>query len=84
MAAKYKRWSRHYPWDVWLAKRRFQLIKGRDYECRTWTMAQQVTNRANKAGLRASFSFGDTDASFWVTLKPKDQPAGNGKAGKHS
>lgn len=43
-----KFFGRRYPWKRWFSMPQFTLIKGRDYNGRTDTMAQQVRNAASR------------------------------------
>lgn len=44
-----------HPWKQWLSrKRKFCLVKGKDYSCQTHSMAQQFRNLASKMNLRVS------------------------------
>ena len=48
-----------HPWDRWFRKRRFRLLRGRDYTCMTHCMSVQVRAAAIKRGLRASVMVND-------------------------
>ena len=41
-----KKFGRRYPWETWFARKRFTLVRGRDYDCLTHGMAQTVRNAA--------------------------------------
>jgi hypothetical protein len=44
-----------YPWKRWLAKRgKSKFIRGRDYGCEPYCMAQQFRNAAQKLGISLS------------------------------
>jgi len=38
-----------YPWQQWLRQSKFCLVRGTDYHCEPYIMAQQVRNAANRA-----------------------------------
>lgn len=38
--------ARRYPWANWFSKKSFTLVKGRDYNGRTYSMVQQIRNTA--------------------------------------
>ena len=37
-----------YPWDKWLSKGRFTLVRGKDFICANSSMVQQIRNRASR------------------------------------
>lgn len=45
-----------YPWSKWFSKKRFTLVKGRDFDCQTYSMALQLRRKAAKLGVRVSLS----------------------------
>lgn len=45
--------KRLYPWETWLGRKRFTILRGRDYACSQGTMSQSIRNMASKAGLKA-------------------------------
>lgn len=51
-----------YPWDKWLeSKKRVWLKQGRDYDCQSHSMAQQIRNAAGKRNKTVSVCIdGDT------------------------
>jgi hypothetical protein len=46
MKTNAKKFGVRYPWEKWFRRKSFTLQKGRDYECRTYTMAQAIRNAA--------------------------------------
>jgi hypothetical protein len=47
MVRKYKRkGARRYPWREWFNLKSFTLVQDVDYDCHTYTMAQQIRNAA--------------------------------------
>ena len=44
---------RIYPWESWLKRRRFTLLRGRDYACSASAMTQMLRNLASQANLQA-------------------------------
>lgn len=51
--ARVKRKTR-YPWDKWLTQPQTILLRGRDYRCTTFGLAQQVRQQASRRGIRVS------------------------------
>jgi hypothetical protein len=51
-----KLFGRRYPWARWFRRGVFTLVKGRDYNGRSYTMAQQVRNAASRPGHRLKVS----------------------------
>jgi hypothetical protein len=41
-----------YPWTKWFRKRRFRLLRGRDYICSTHGMAAMIRNKAGTPAYR--------------------------------
>jgi hypothetical protein len=68
--AKRKRYRRGlYPWEKWLKLRKpFTLYHRVDYDCPTYSMAQQVRNRLVQTGLRASITIAPNEESLTITL----------------
>ena len=48
-----------YPWDMWLKKKKFTLVKGKDYRGMPHSMAQQIRNAAHSRNLKVSISIWD-------------------------
>ncbi len=44
----------HDPWDKWLKRKRFRLVRGRHYNCMPHSMGVQVRTAAANRGLRVS------------------------------
>jgi len=44
-----KKYGRRYPWREWFARGYFALCRGKDYTCRTPSMAQLVYQAARRA-----------------------------------
>lgn len=55
-----------YPWSKWFLRGRFTLRRGRDYECASHGMAQQVRNTAYKRGVTVSLEVGDDHVKVQV------------------
>ena len=45
--------GRRYPWDDWLSRSSFALIRGKDYDCMPHGMGQMIRSRCYDRGLRA-------------------------------
>ena len=43
-----------YPWDRWFRRKRFTLVKNKDYDCMTHSMAIQVRQAAWKREIQVS------------------------------
>ena len=41
-----------YPWNKWFQRKRFRLIRGRDYHCMPHSMSVQIRNAAIQRGVR--------------------------------
>lgn len=41
---------RKYQWEEWLKAGKTKLEKGKDYDCDSWSMAQQTRNWAGRLG----------------------------------
>ncbi len=63
--SKPRRWNRH-PWDAWFSRLVFVLVRGRDYDCRTDSMASLVKAEARARGLRVSVTIADDFRSLTV------------------
>lgn len=63
-----KKFCRRYPWETWFGAGAFTLAQGRDYNGRTYTMAQQIRTMASKLGLRVSIDISDNGKSLTATV----------------
>jgi hypothetical protein len=69
---KVKKYGRRYPWKKWLASKSFSLFRGKDFNGRAYTMAQQVRNRVRgHATIRVSIEIADDDRSLTVHVLRK-------------
>jgi hypothetical protein len=76
-----KLFGRRYPWARWFRRGVFTLVKGRDYNGRTYTMAQQVRNAAGRPQhrLKVNIQMPLDEQSLTVrVLGPLDQKRGAG------
>lgn len=74
MSGQYKRRPPHYdaernqvvyPWKRWFSKKGATvLVRRRDYQCLTHSMAQQVRNAARLYGYRVHIIVGDASVTF--------------------
>lgn len=55
-----------YPWDDWLSKGRFTLVRGVHYNCATHGMHQTAINAARKRGLKISVRM--TDGTITIAV----------------
>lgn len=46
--------NRKYPWAKWLSRKRFALLKDRDFTCQPHSMAQTIRTRFAKDGVHVS------------------------------
>lgn len=60
------KFNQKYDWGTWFARTVLYLRKGRDYECDTVAMAQQVRNEAVKRRLKVRIS--ETAAGLRVVV----------------
>ncbi len=76
-----KRLITRYPWDRWFIKKRFRLVKGGHYVCKTHGMAAQVRNAAHIRNLSISLSIDDGSIEVHVNGDngPKKLPTAKGK-----
>ena len=58
---------RRYPWDDWFSRKGFVLKPGRDYDCLTITMVNQIRTQASKRNLRVTIST-NHEGTIWVTV----------------
>jgi hypothetical protein len=65
------RYGRRYPWGAWFSKRRLTLWKGRDYNGRTDTFAQQIRSIAPRHGVSVSIRIAADGNSLCLTVYPK-------------
>ena len=56
-----------YPWDLWFQLDNFVLMRGRDYNCSSFSFGQQVRNAAVSRGIRIKIRVDDWD-NFHVTV----------------
>ena len=69
-----------YPWKLWFARRTFTLLRGSDYRCRTYSMAQTVRNAAARMRVRVAVKILAGEMGVVVRVHPLNQRAGtNGK-----
>ena len=65
MDKKKKKKLRRYPWEKWMnSDERTTLRRGRDYDCMTHSMAQQVRMEATRWGLSVSIQIADDGKSL--------------------
>ncbi len=60
---KQKRLPR-YPWNRWLKRKRFRLVRGKDFACMPHSMAVQVRNAAAKQSIRVSVTIDENILSI--------------------
>ncbi len=62
--------DRIYDWDDLFSREGYTtLTKGKDYDCLTHSMAQQIRNEAKNRRVRVTISITETGLSFRVGLK---------------
>jgi hypothetical protein len=67
-----KKHGRRYPWTLWFQRRNFRLIKGKDYVCRSDTMASMIRREAAKGKHDIEdISLEVSETSVGVTIKRK-------------
>lgn len=57
-----------YPWERWFRKGRVVLRRGRDYECATHGMMQQIRNKAPAHGYSVSITMDPVEDQFACTF----------------
>lgn len=60
--------GRRYPWNEWFGAKKFYVRKGRDYNGRTDTFAQQVRTRASERGLSVSVEIDEDGEGLRVVV----------------
>ncbi len=63
-----KKYGNRYPWKLWFKEKRFVLTKGKEFHGKTYTMAQQVRNKANSLGIRVSIHMSKDDSTITVEI----------------
>lgn len=63
------KYGRRYPWVKWFSKRSFRLLAGRDYDCRTYTMAQMVRNTASRLRYKVSVTVYPDESGLSVKVR---------------
>lgn len=71
---KPSKYGRRYPWLRWFGQLHFTLKKGRDYDCRTDTMANMVRQAAARHGYKVSILIADDGRSMWVAVLERPNP----------
>lgn len=66
-----------YPWSVWFENQRFTLVRGVDYSCHTYAMAQQVRNaaRPKRCNVRVSIKIAADGESLTVVVSRPNRSA---------
>lgn len=63
-----KKFGVRYPWDHWFKCRPLTLYKGRDYDIKTYSMAQMIRTAAKARGLTVEIKTGEDEAYLLVTV----------------
>lgn len=58
----------HYPWQLWFSKSFFIIYRGRDYDCRSYIMAQMIRNAASLRRLSISLQIAANERSITVKV----------------
>ena len=69
MTITIKKYAARYAWSDWFRRvgRKVTLERGKDYQHRTYTMAQQIRRAARKHGLRVSITMAEDEESLTFT-----------------
>ncbi len=60
--------STRYPWELWFKNKSFVLKKGKHFEGKTYTMAQQVRNYAHRQAIRVSIHMSKDESLITVKV----------------
>ena len=62
--------SHRHPWQLWFARDRFRLVRGRDYRYKTSSMAQEIRSYVARHldGVRVSIEIADDELSLLVLV----------------
>ena len=63
-----KKFGRRYPWGHWFGQRSFTLVRGRDYDCRTSSMAQQVYQASRRKGHKIKIELPEDEMEIRVSV----------------
>lgn len=61
------RFNAKYDWDKWFRRKRFTLVRGKDYSCSQGVMAQQIRTAAHRRGFYVSLVEGE--GTFTVIVR---------------
>lgn len=67
--------SVRYPWDQWFKRRKFRLVRHRQFNCQCHSMGVQVRNAAAKRGIRISINIDEDTDSLSVTVVSRSSEA---------
>jgi len=60
----------YYPWKTWMTRRvNLHLVRGTDFVCAPYIMAQQIRNAANRYEVHVSISIQGNEIDIKITRK---------------
>lgn len=60
-----------YPWEEWFKKKRFRVVRGKDYSCSEVSMSQQIRNAACRIGVTVDLI--EEKEGFLVRVNMRDR-----------
>ncbi len=75
-----KKFGRRYPWRKWFILDRFVLRRGRDYDCKTFSMAQAVYKAAARMRINIDIDIDEEDGALHVEIADAKKETRHAKA----
>lgn len=64
-----KKFGRRYPWSKWFTLKKFTLVRGKDYDCQSYVMAQMARNVARLKTYNVNLDIKLPDDGESLTIK---------------